>query len=66
MINNYVSVCEKEVIRLSNNARLILNKDKITNSDIDDLNDIYNELDYFNYYKNYNIKKKLLEDYDYE
>lgn len=67
MVNDYKKVCKREIIRLGDNARLILNKNKISNEDIDDLNDIYNELDYYNYYKNYKtFKSRLLEDYDYE
>lgn len=64
MVNDYVKVCEKEVVRLGNNARLILNKKSLSDNDIDTLNDIYNELDYYNYYKNYReFKSRLLEDY---
>lgn len=64
MVNDYVKVCEKEVVRLGNNVRLILNKKSLSDNDIDTLNDIYNELDYYNYYKNYReFKSRLLEDY---
>lgn len=67
MTSNYVSICEKEVVRLSNNVRLILNKKSLSDSDIANLNDLYNELDYYNYYKNFRkLKSKLQEDYDNE
>jgi hypothetical protein len=65
--SNYISICEKEVVRLSNNVRLILNKKSLSDSDIANLNDLYNELDYYNYYKNFRkLKSKLQEDYDNE
>lgn len=67
MTSNYISICEKEVVRLSNNVRLILNKKSLSESDIANLNDLYNELDYYNYYKNFRkLKSKLQEDYDNE
>lgn len=67
MTSNYISICEKEVVRLSNNVRLILNKKSLSDSDIANLNDLYNELDYYNYYKNFRkLKSKLQEDYDNE
>lgn len=67
MTSNYISICEKEVVRLSNNVRLILNKKLLSDSDIANLNDLYNELDYYNYYKNLRkLKSKLQEDYDNE
>lgn len=67
MINNYQSVCNREIYRINNNVRLILSKGEITNEDLVNLNDYYNELDYYNYYKNYRrFNQMLMEDYDYE
>ncbi len=67
MINNYQSVCNREIYRINNNVRLILSKGEITNEDLGNLNDYYNELDYYNYYKNYRrFNQMLMEDYDYE
>lgn len=67
MINNYQNVCNREIYRINNNVRLILSKGEITNEDLVNLNDYYNELDYYNYYKNYRrFNQMLMEDYDYE
>lgn len=67
MINNYQSICNREIYRINNNVRLILSKGEITNEDLGNLNDYYNELDYYNYYKNYRrFNQMLMEDYDYE
>ena len=67
MINNYQSVCNREIYRINNNVRLILSKGEITDEDLVNLNDYYNELDYYNYYKNYRrFNQMLMEDYDYE
>lgn len=67
MVNNYQNVCNREIYRISNNVRLILSKGEITNEDLGNLNDYYNELDYYNYYKNYRrFNQMLMEDYDYE
>ena len=67
MVNNYQSVCNREIYRINNNVRLILSKGEITNEDLGNLNDYYNELDYYNYYKNYRrFNQMLMEDYDYE
>jgi len=67
MINNYRDVCNREIYRINNNVRLILSKGEITNEDLGNLNDYYNELDYYNYYKNYRrFNQMLMEDYDYE
>jgi len=67
MINNYQNVCNREIYRINNNVRLILSKGEITDEDLVNLNDYYNELDYYNYYKNYRrFNQMLMEDYDYE
>ena len=67
MVNNYQSVCNREIYRINNNVRLILSKGEITNEDLGNLNDYYNELDYYNYYKYYRrFNQMLMEDYDYE
>lgn len=67
MINNYRDVCNREIYRINNNVRLILSKGEITNEDLGNLNDYYNELDYYNYYKNYRrFNQMLMEDYDCE
>lgn len=57
--------CTKEIKRLSKNVRIILNKPNISNNDLNELNDLYNDLDYYNEHKNAaQLKKALLEDYD--
>ena len=67
MINNYQNVCNREIYRINNNVRLILSKGEITDEDLVNLNDYYNELDYYNYYKNYRrFNQMLMEDYNYE
>lgn len=67
MVNNYQNVCNREIYRINNNVRLILSKGEITNEDLGNLNDYYNELDYYNYYKNYRrFNQMLMDDYDYE
>lgn len=64
MSSDINTVCNKEISRLSRNVRLILNKDTITNDELEDLNRYYNDLDYYNYYKNYRkLKMALTEDY---
>ena len=54
----------KQIERLSKNVNLILKKKDVTNEDIDNLNDYYNELDFYIYHRDYNkLKQSLLEDY---
>lgn len=64
MLNDVNSVCNKEISRLSKNVRLILNKDTVTDDDLANLNRYYNDLDYYNYHKNYKkLQRALTEDY---
>lgn len=57
-------VCDKEILRLGKNVKIILNKGNITDDDLIDLNRYYNDLDYYNYHKNYRrLKRALTEDY---
>ena len=59
-MNNLKNICINELNILTKNINNILNKDKISNNDIDTLNYLYNEADYYNYYKDYNRLKKIL------
>ena len=61
MFYNYRDLCNREIVRLNKNVRLILNKKNITNTDLENLNDLYNELDFYNYYTSNQIQR--LEDY---
>lgn len=61
MVYNYRDLCRREIVRLNKNVRLILNKKNITNIDLENLNDLYNELDFYNYYTSNHVQR--LEDY---
>ena len=64
---DYKSICDKEIIRLGNNARLIIKKKNLTDDDILILNNIYDELDFYSYHRTYKpVYRDLNEEYDYE
>lgn len=65
MLSDIHYICDKEISRLSKNVRIILNKPNISDNDLDDLNRYYDDLDFYNYHKNYNYYKRLItEGYD--
>ncbi len=67
MMNDISRVCDKEIVRLNKNVRAIISKDKVTDEDLSDLNRYYDDLDFYNYHKNYKQFQRILtEEYENE
>lgn len=60
MVNETSKICDREIKRLNKNVRIIINKNNLTDNDFADLNRCYNDLDYYNYHKNYKAFQRMI------